>query len=131
MRGLNAASTETGAGGPESADKGNPNTVDGQQTLELVRPKAKVNNDGPKTHSSVGVPGAMVVPAVEAQPAETPKEDEPTVEEDIEIESLEQRIEDLEKQLMREEVEPNTPIVRRPERPTKEQVERHNTTHAQ
>ena len=72
----------------------------------------------------------MDVPTVEAQPAETPPEDEPAVGEDSEIEGLEQRIEELEKQMTREQAEPEMPIVSQPIKPTKGQIDRHNATHA-
>ena len=46
------------------------------------------------------------------------------------IDELENRIEELERQLTREEDEDPVPLVKRPEMPTQEEVDRHNTTHA-
>ena len=46
------------------------------------------------------------------------------------IEELEGRVEDLERQLTREEEEIEVPLVGQPETPTQEQVDQHNATHA-
>lgn len=50
-------------------------------------------------------------------------------EEVVKIEDMEERIEELEKQLARE-AEKKVPMVANPEMPSKEEVERHNLTHA-
>lgn len=62
--------------------------------------------------------------------AEQNNEKDTTESEDEIFKELENRIEDMEKRIMKEEDETNVPTIKGPEIPTKEQVERHNATHA-
>ena len=134
-KGLHAASRRTGAKGPVVAV---PSVASRQCTPVPISPAAEALH-GVATHNTTtaldgaGVSGATF-PKNEAHPAETPTAGESTErdEEIEEIEELEKRVENMERQLEREEAEPETAVISRPLMPTKEQVERHNASgHAQ
>ena len=74
------------------------------------------------------------VPAEGVHSKDASIEDDPAAGDDeIEkTEELEHRVELMEKQLEREDKEPDAAVIARPDKPTKEQVERHNASgHAQ
>ena len=90
--------------------------------MQTPAPISPMLNDTPTTEEKPKE-GEDGHPTDQEHKGEMPSEDEV-------IEELENRVEELERQLTREENEADVPLVSRPEVPTREQVEQHNATHA-